>query len=155
MAQQVAYRKDLDTGIEIIDKQHRKFFQLANRFLGRAAEAEKPGALDEAFDFLRRYVVVHFGTEEELMADCRYGLYPRHKTAHHHFRKDIDELRGRFDAGEVEAVSARLANLVVDWFVNHIKTEDRQLAAFLSAEAARNRKLGARLKALVKTFFSD
>jgi len=151
----VDWSEELETGITAIDLQHRRYFELLNELLDYAIAVKHARLgeerLRESFNFLRNYATEHFGTEEPIMQQWDYPLYPAHRKQHQFFRSRLGQL---FDTAQERGYSRELMlNLnyfAVDWFVNHIRTTDRKLAHFLIAKRREKRPLADYLRRLAR-----
>ncbi|HBC89633.1 MAG TPA: hypothetical protein DCZ94_22065 [Lentisphaeria bacterium] len=142
----IEWTENLCTGIAVIDRQHKTFFKLTNDLL-EGSENDKKLIL-KAFDFLKNYILEHFGLEEKLMGKYSYADMKQHKAFHDNFIAELDKLEPRLQEESLEPVFLRLNYLVVNWFVNHIRTKDRKLASFLEAEALKDKSVDAVLRRL-------
>lgn len=61
------WNESLETGIEIINMQHKSLFSKANEIL--SLEITDEDKIKEKFEFLIRYAKSHFAEEERLMFD--------------------------------------------------------------------------------------
>ena len=153
--ERIVWKGDLATGLEIIDKQHRQFFKLANNLLDSSARGNDSKIIFDSFVFLKYYILEHFSVEESTMLEYKYPHFAQHKHRHLYFRNEIDKLEQSFKANNPpHEIVIKLNYLVVNWFMNHIKVEDKKLCSYLLAEAEGNKKkLVDRLKEIVKGFF--
>lgn len=151
----ILWKEDLATGLELIDKQHKQFFKLVNKLLDSSIKEKENKVVFDSFVFLKYYILEHFGVEEASMAEYKYPFIDRHKNRHLYFRNEIDKLESSFKANTPpHEIVIKLNYLVVNWFMNHIKVEDKNLCSYLIAEAEGNKKkLINRLKEIVKGFF--
>ncbi len=168
----IVWKDDLATGLSLIDRQHKEFFRLVNKLLdssvsiGFSADAkaktpvflnkeDKPKIIIDSFVFLKYYILEHFAVEESAMMEYKYPYYPVHKARHIYFRNEIDRLELSLKANvPPHEVAIKLNYLIVNWFTNHIKTEDKKLCKYLLTEVEDGKKqLLGRLKTIVKGFF--
>ena len=151
----IVWTKELGTGINLIDKQHKQFFKLVNKLLDSSIEENDSKILFDSFVFLKYYILEHFGVEEASMLEYKYPLFEHHKFRHQYFRDEINKLELSFKANTPpHEVAIKLNYLVVNWFMNHIKIEDKKLCRYLLTEVKdSNQKLLGRLKEIVKGFF--
>jgi len=119
---------NLNTGIQVIDRQHRRIVDYINRLYDahkNGSPKEETGAvIDELVD----YTLTHFAFEETMLEDVNYAQLDAHKVFHDQFIQQVRELRERFEEHEPAAIE--LNNLMVTWLFNHILHED---AAYVSA----------------------
>lgn len=151
----IVWKNDLETGIKIIDNQHKQFFKLVNRILDNSIKEDDSKTLIDSFAFLRYYILEHFAVEESSMIEYKYPNYAQHKNRHLYFHKEIDRLESNLRANALSSeIAIKLEYLTVNWFMNHIKVEDKKLCNYLLTEVQdNNKKLLSRLKAIVKRFF--
>jgi hemerythrin len=115
------WNAELDTGIDVIDGQHRRIVDYVNQ-LHEARERGDAAAVGEVIESTVEYTLSHFAFEESLMEDAGYPLSKPHKKVHELFVKRVADLRMRFRAGE--DISAELHGLLSRWLVNHIRNDD-------------------------------
>ena len=125
--------QSLATGIQIIDEQHKEYFVRVGRLLNLSLEGSRPEDCLEIFDFMSRYVVLHFGTEEELMDRYAFTHQGTHKAQHAWFRDELVKLRTNLER-QPGGSRVALTSLLVDWFRNHISRVDQKLSEFLKAK---------------------
>ena len=111
----------LNTGIEVIDNQHRRIVEMINQ-LHDASQGHSREALGEVIENLVDYTLSHFAFEESLMEDAGYEYLRAHKKVHELFIKRVSEFQMRFKAGE--DVAGDLNGLLSRWLFNHIKSDD-------------------------------
>ncbi|MBF0254852.1 MAG: bacteriohemerythrin [Gammaproteobacteria bacterium] len=117
----------LDTGIDEIDKQHRRIIDYINS-LYDAREARDEELVAKVLTELLDYAFSHFGYEERFMREIGYPSLEAHQVIHQQFAQKVEEFVSRFEAGE--DVEDDLINLLNRWLVNHIKNEDGDYADF-------------------------
>jgi hemerythrin len=86
-----------------------------------------------AFNFLKDYVFYHFGAEEEFMDKNGYDRAAAHKAEHEYFRKELAAIeKEATQRGATRELTMRLHMLMVDRFIQHIRTTDRRMATALA-----------------------
>ncbi len=131
----LVWTDDLDTGIDVIDEQHRRIVGYINQ-LHDARTTRDAALIAEVIDGLVDYTVSHFAFEEALMADAGYDCAPLHKKVHELFSRRLGELQARFNRGE--NIIDELHLLLSKWLFNHIRHDD---ASYCSAVKARMQQL--------------
>jgi hemerythrin len=119
------WSSDLDTGIDVVDKQHRRIVDYLNE-LNSANEAGDPEATKHVLDELVDYTLTHFTFEEELQERAGYPFLKAHKRVHEIFTKRVTEYLKRAEEGE--DVTPQLLSMLKIWLVNHIKGDDADYA---------------------------
>jgi hemerythrin len=126
---EMSWNERPETGHAEIDRQHRVIFDL----IDRAEEVERSPDIRKGVQVildLIKYVVQHFGSEEELMAHCAYPGRDEHRRSHAQLSTHVVKFRASIAAGKFDAAELRL--FLDGWVNSHIGDEDRRLAAFLA-----------------------
>jgi hemerythrin-like metal-binding protein len=125
-------------GVTLIDEQHQELFRRVNGLLDAMHRGEARSEIGQLLGFLTRYVVEHFGAEEQVMVRCRYPAMTLHRQQHDGFMKKLGELQARFDEGGATCdVSIALNRTVCSWLREHTGDADVALGRHLRAVAAR------------------
>jgi hemerythrin-like metal-binding protein len=127
---------ELLTGIAMIDAQHQEYFRRVNQALDCAGDEHEPQSLRfmKELQFVQQYALDHFDAEQGVMTFNEYPGYDGHLAQHQVFAARLDALAEALDKeGFRPDEMARLHALLVDWFVKHIRTEDRRLADYIRA----------------------
>jgi hemerythrin len=126
------WNDNLLTHVDVIDAQHREYFERVNEVLKHAAEERSAEETEKALDFVASYVVLHFDTEQDAMRFAEYPEEEAHLEQHQHFAMRLDRLRASFaKQGFRPVLATELNALLVEWFVHHIRTVDQILGRFL------------------------
>ncbi len=144
---------DLETGIEVIDKQHRRIVDYLNE-LDSANENGDRNVTNHVLKELVDYTLTHFAFEEELQEKANYPFLKAHKRVHEIFTKRVAEFQQRAAAGE--NVAPEVLSMLKIWLVNHIKGDDADYAEsvkqMLGVEGE-TKAAGGWLGAALKKFF--
>ena len=119
------WQDNLNTGIQVIDDQHRRIVEMINQ-LHAAQTGGSQLVVAEVIDELVDYTLSHFAFEEELMEEAGYPFCAAHKRVHEVFTKRVSEYRMRFQAGE--DVVDELKSMLSRWLFNHIRGDDKAYA---------------------------
>ncbi len=118
------------TGIEQIDKEHRRLFGIAEELYQLSKEEFVPDKYDNIrnlLDELREYTKTHFKHEEEYMESIGYKRMFMQKVQHDTFCKQLDEWELEdIDEHQDETIENILSH-VTDWLINHILEQDKQI----------------------------
>ncbi len=118
---QLRWTSDLDTGIEAIDKQHRRIIEYIN-ILKTAHDKADLSAVNNVLAELVDYTISHFSFEEELQQKANYPFLKAHKRVHEIFTRQVADLQQRAKNGD--DVTAEILSMLEVWLVNHIKGDD-------------------------------
>jgi hemerythrin-like metal-binding protein len=111
-------------GVESIDNQHKKLFEIANRFHAAYERREARKVLASIFAELVEYTVYHFTDEERLLREHNYAEFDRHKANHEKLVNLVLGYRRQLEGGEPE-VEPHAMNFVKTWLTGHVLGMDR------------------------------
>lgn len=122
------FKDEFRTGIESIDQEHMKLFEIADRAYETLMDDFIPDKYDyivEILGELKDYAEFHFKNEEEYMMSIRYKKFISHKAEHVEFMDKI----ASYDLSEVDErqreVILELLEFLNDWLVHHIVENDK------------------------------
>lgn len=138
MIEPIPFDPHMDTGIAVVDADHRRLLDLVNQLLDHEnrREFEQAQALVEK---LRAEAVAHFAHEEALMRDGGYWGLNRHHDDHVRLLKQFDEYVARLKARGFTWHAGTLALYMADWLVHHIDGADRRFGEWFAQQAARHK----------------
>ena len=146
----IQWRPTLETGIDVIDQQHKRIVDYINALRIAQVKGDR-GAVARTIDDVIDYTQSHFGFEEALMEDAGYPLLNAHKRVHELFIRRVAVLHQRFKSGE--DIAQDLHNVLARWLITHIQTEDQDYVG-----AVKEKMVGVvadqnRRKSLLARFF--
>lgn len=129
----IEWRDEMSVGVAQLDDDHKGLISIINR-LGEAINGDErdKGALGPAFRALRQYMKIHFAREEEAMRAAHYPGVDAHRPQHKDFIEEINDMAGRFEAGNDTQLLDDLTVYLRDWLVNHIMLEDMAYKPYLA-----------------------
>ncbi|MCB1183916.1 hemerythrin family protein [bacterium] len=131
--QTFALPSGLKLGTDIVDRQHAQFFDLMNGLIEADATHVDPVQINGIIADLADYVQTHFRTEEELMERCGFPHLEEHQLMHAKFAARVEDFHRKFARGEI-GIEHEILAYMVEWFTDHIRTEDARYAdAFRAA----------------------
>ena len=124
------FTKDYYTGIDFIDEEHAKLFEIANRaydLLTNQFVTDKYDAIVAVLEELRDYTKYHFNHEEEYMKSINY---PKRFSQLHQHTQFINKLESynlkEIDMNQQEGLLEILDFLAL-WLQSHIKGMDKKI----------------------------
>jgi hemerythrin len=148
------WTNDLDTGIAVIDKQHKRIVAYIN-VLNTANEAGDLAAVNQVLGELVDYTLSHFSFEEELQEKANYPFFKAHKRVHEMFTKRIAEFQQRAKTGE--NIAPEILTMLKIWLINHIKGDDADYVECVTKSLGIEAKIaepgGGWLGSALKKFF--
>ena len=129
----ISWTADLDTGIPLIDQQHRRIVDFINHLEVAKNAGDKEAVKQIVYDCVD-YTLSHFAVEESLQEEAGYAYCKPHKKVHELFARKVSEYQERMDLGDdvAEELHATLAR----WLVNHIKRDDADYVESVRASMA-------------------
>lgn len=115
------WTSDLNTGIEVIDNQHRRIVDYINA-LYDASLTQNRDEIAKVLEQLVEYTLSHFAFEEEMQAEAGYPFVKAHQKVHQLFVRRVSEFKQRFERGE--DIAEPLLSLLRTWLINHIRRDD-------------------------------
>lgn len=137
-----AFTDQYKTGIELIDNEHRKLFDIMGRVNALIHNENLYDRFDEIMsliDELRDYTVFHFTDEEKLMEDCGYPMLDAQKKAHAGFVRELNQVNLDDIDEDQEAYLTDLLEYLLHWLTTHILGMDKKIGEFLAQQEAENR----------------
>ena len=119
------------TGIEFIDKEHARLFELAqetHELLYDDLLQDKSDRIIHLVSELINYTKTHFAHEEEYQKSINYTYIKEHTAQHRQFEDslleiDLDEIEDDFDS-QNDTVE-NLLEFLINWLINHIQKVDK------------------------------
>lgn len=158
--------KNFETGIHSIDEQHRKLVSLLNKLVNHLAFQSDAPTLNNVFDQLRDYTVVHFRSEEGVWAEHLLGDHweLQHRDSHTSFVDEVVRLKSEEHNKPLDEVIGDIVRFLTHWLALHILESDKRLAlvvagvqagiAMSDAKAAADRAMSGATRVLVETVMS-
>lgn len=128
---QFEWRDEYNIGVEVIDREHRRLFQIINKlFHFKEQEKDRQWICQEGIKYFKGHAVQHFADEEAYMESIGYEGLEHHRRIHQNFRESI------LPALEQELERTDYAPEAVDhflgvcsgWLIGHTTIEDQAIA---------------------------
>lgn len=134
--EETGWTEKIETGVEVLDSQHRQYFDLVNNYLAVAKKTatydDRDSELFERLGFLRRYAMEHFATEQKIMKETNYPGYQQHIEEHKYFLGHVGALHKQInDEGSNDKVTREVYYYTLEWFISHIQFTDMKMVEFL------------------------
>ncbi len=126
----LAWDTGYSIGVHSIDEQHRRLFDISNRFYEAWRARAGREALSRSFDELLHYTRYHFADEESVMQRIGYPGLQQHRRAHQELVDRVSRLRHELAAGTA-GVETEALELVKAWLNIHVLEDDRDIGDFL------------------------
>ncbi len=119
---QVIWQDSYSIGIDTIDTQHKKLFDIMNKIYVAALEDSDLEIIIEFFDELQDYTKYHFDEEEQYFTTLSQRCVEEHKNEHQFFIDELEKIKQQ--SLRIGAISLELLYFLNDWLVNHILVVD-------------------------------
>lgn len=130
MGNQLVWQDRFNIGVDVIDREHKKLFNVLNKLFAYGKEEEKSQwVCQEAIKYFRDHALQHFSEEEEYMQSIHYAGLETHKHIHTNFREktlpalESELLRTNYS---MEAVDHFLG-VCAGWLIGHTLIEDHAI----------------------------
>jgi hemerythrin len=127
----ILWRSAMSVGNERIDADHRYLMCLINTVELSLRVGDDADTLNLALDQLSQYTLDHFAREERIQIGMRYVHHDEHKGLHRDLVFSLESLRTRIRAAasaqERQANADELTQLLRQWLLRHILTEDMKM----------------------------
>jgi hemerythrin len=124
--------RELVTGIDLIDSQHRELLRLGRELMLLLKERSTPDVAFRVLTMLTGYAQTHFGIEEEWMERLKYPHRAEHAAAHSAFKQELRLLEQEVsEQGFASGLDRSVRLLLPDLLLIHIRKHDTRLASFL------------------------
>lgn len=111
--------------IPMIDKQHKKFFDLFDKLYSLNNNGESFEKLKDVIDELEKYTNIHFKTEETLMTKANVIDTEEHIMQHKVFEKKILEFETAYSYKN-QVLLNEMVVFMRKWFLLHISQMDKK-----------------------------
>lgn len=124
------WNEGFNTGVSIIDDQHKQLIQLLNLLASHVAYKTDIPALNSIFKELADYAIYHFKTEESIWHEYfpEDSLEINHKKIHSNFIATVTSLKDNKNAEPINIVIEKLLSFLTSWLALHILETDRFMA---------------------------
>jgi len=123
----IKWKEDYRVGIEVIDQQHQKLFEIAAgayNLLKNEFIEDKYDKIVDILEELKAYTIFHFETEEAYMEEIGYKKLFSHKVYHEEFINEITSVDLKKVDDDQEGYILSILELVVNWIDDHILNKD-------------------------------
>ena len=156
------WNENLDTGIAIIDEQHKKLVSLLNR-LAAALARDNSIETNDIFTELTHYAEFHFETEEAIWLE-HFGddsWLSSHQLSHSSFLPKVIELKNRENNKSQNEIIESIILFLIRWLAFHILDSDKRMAlliqyinnglTFDEAKIASDKKMSGSIRVVIET----
>ncbi len=127
------WREEYSVGIPSIDEQHKHFFEITDRMIDLAEQADPvKDVLVSVIGELGDYAMYHLKTEEGYFDKFAYAGAAEHVRAHDLYREKIASYlaMAHDPASYLTLLAENVASYSIDWLSHHILLLDKKYTVF-------------------------
>ena len=121
-----------ETGIDLIDAQHRSLFEAVNRLAASLSSEPRGEGVKESLDFLAKYTLDHFQVEEHFMGEMAYPGLAAHRAEHARLVNRVQILQARLAQGQ--PMTRDVTTFYAGWLKHHICGTDMAYVQFMKGK---------------------
>ena len=124
------WNENFETGIELIDEQHKQLVHILNRLAANLANLSTPVILNEIFDELAEYADYHFKAEESIWLDSFKNdeWLTNHEQTHGSFINKVIDIKNNQDDKPLDDIIYDIVAFLSKWLAFHILDTDKRMA---------------------------
>lgn len=127
----ISWSPDYETGVDIIDQQHKRMFDYLDE-INHAIETHNAEGVEQVIRELIDYSISHNSFEESLMEQAGYPMLDAHREVHNAFKVRAHSYAIQLNHGNDPLRLAReIRTDIALWLVNHIRHEDQHYVPFV------------------------
>ena len=124
------WSSQFETGIDLIDSQHKALFEAVNSLEASFSIGNINNAAKKSLDFLEKYTIEHFQTEERFMRDAAYPGLDEHTAEHSLLMSKVHDLQARLAEGT--PITMDVMTFFAGWLGRHLYGTDLVMVRFLN-----------------------
>lgn len=129
---QIAWRKEYEIGIKVIDEQHKSLIDMLNKVDANRERIDKIPVLKEVLFGLVEYTKSHFHDEEAFMEEIAYPKLLEHRRQHQILTDQVVDILKKLRTGNFN-INDDLMMFLKKWVINHIMDHDHQIGEYYSS----------------------
>ena len=125
------WTNDYSLEINVIDEQHKHFFEIVNRIYDLLAKPNQERTeIVNIINELKDYAFYHLATEEKYFNQFAYADITNHMKYHTMFRLQSDEYTERIKNSQedLSKLALEITDFAKNWLMNHILIADKKYA---------------------------
>ena len=126
----ITWKREYDTGIVMVDRQHRVLVELINNLEEAYNQKEEKEILRETIIKLVDYTKFHFKFEENHMIQFGYRKIVGHQKLHRNFTDQVVAILEHLKKDDFENLTEDILTFLKKWLIDHILKQDKAYGYF-------------------------
>lgn len=127
MAKLFKWKEEYETGIKVIDLQHKKIFETIDVLFTAVSENRGQEVVTQVLDELIQYAAHHFNFEESHFEKFHFEGREAHIKEHDYYRQRVAEFAATYNNTQATNVEAfEILDFLEDWWIDHVTGTDRK-----------------------------
>ena len=127
----IAWEKQNELGVPLLDKQHRALVNLLNGLEVAMSYGDSRSVLGPLLEQFLGYAQEHYEVEHLMLREARCPDVEAHGLTHRAFFNRAQDLHGRFLHEADFMISVEVVRLLRDWLTHHIEIQGCPFSRFL------------------------
>ncbi|MDR2165394.1 MAG: bacteriohemerythrin [Zoogloeaceae bacterium] len=136
----IEWDNSLSVGVEVIDEQHMRIVDYINEIHDTLhapmTVSDREERVMQVVNSAIDYTESHFDFEEDMLEKVNYPYLKAHTRVHQLFVRRIHDYKTRLENGE--DIARELMDTLMHWLLNHIRSEDKNYAKWMSGTDERS-----------------
>lgn len=135
----VTWQKSFETGIKLVDEQHKELIGIINLFYVQCKEVYSAPKTIECLKDFQRCTEVHFQMEESFLIHSKYPLFRQHQASHSEATFQVKRLLQLLNAGDTSLARLEEAKkFILTWLLDHLRDYDEPFFEYYKEYLANN-----------------
>lgn len=133
---QILWQDAFDTGIRVIDDDHKMLFSIVNNLIDEVHQGREgcERQIESLLDALSDYVDSHFAREELFLEQYGYPELNAHRDSHDDLRREIEGIAADYKEDAERIDLRKVCAFLALWLSDHILKSDLAYMPYLSGE---------------------
>jgi len=127
----LVWNNSYSVGVEEIDKQHQKIFEIANKLSASIKSGHGEDFINKVIKEISNYTIFHFNCEEKYFAEFNYPHTEEHKNQHQEFIRMVLKFKTNYEQKN-DLLLADVTEFLNNWAKEHIMIEDKKYVPFFN-----------------------
>ncbi|MBD3178899.1 MAG: bacteriohemerythrin [Candidatus Latescibacteria bacterium] len=136
MIDYIVWTDKLSVGDDVLDSHHREIFDILNSLYGLIQSQDATQTMDEIWQKLENYSLLHFSHEEKVMDEIGFPLIEEHRRIHQTYIREINLNRTQIYNSRQQEIED-VFHFLKTWWKNHIRKMDMKYSAYLAKSGER------------------